>query len=263
MNVENQDAAAVILEMNDVAVPSARSLQEQLIQHVNWRVRAGEYWVVAGLQGSGKTALTMMMAGLIAPHSGSYMLFGEPMPILEGERLETRLRLGLVFEEPRLFNHLTVAENIALPIQYHRRETPEDLRTRVDEILDATGLAAWASNTPGTLAWGWQKRVALARAIALQPELLLLDNPLGGTDPRHTSWWLNLMDDLSRGSTLINGKPVTLVVATHDLIPWKNRARQFAMVKHGEFEVIGSREELENSADKLAKQFLAHAAENI
>lgn len=263
MNSSQETAGVSVIEMVRVAVPSARNPSVRVIEDVNWRVIAGDYWVVTSLQGAGKSALMMMMAGLIAPQDGSYRLFGEPMPIFEGEHLKTRLRVGLVFEDSRLFNRLTVAENVALPLQYHRYESSSAARAEVAEILDAMELSAHANSNPGGLAWSWQKRVALARALALRPELLLLDTPLGSMDPRHTAWWLNFLDQLSAGGGPMKWRPVTLVVTTDDLLPWKSRARQFALIKHGEFHVLGSREQLENSNDELAKQFLAGASANV
>ena len=107
------------IEMHDVAVGGMRDQSLTVLEGINWRVAEGDYWVVAGLQGSGKSDLLMMTGGLMPPLSGAYNLFGEPMPIFEEARLKTRLRLGLAFDTGQLFNHLTVAQNVALPLRYH------------------------------------------------------------------------------------------------------------------------------------------------
>ena len=101
-----------------------------------------------------------------------------------------------------------------------------------------------------------QKRVGLARALVLRPELLLVDDPLTGLDPRNTNWWLGFMDALSRGHPLLTGQPMTLVVTTTDLRPWKGHARQFAVLKDQKLSVLGSWSQLENATDELVRELL-------
>ncbi len=122
------------------------------------------------------------------PQRGQYRFFGEQMPIFEDARLKTRLRLGLVFEGGHLFNHLTVLENVALPLRYHRNLSLAEATGAVGELMASLELEPWADRLPGTLGRGWQKRTGLARALALKPEVLLVDNPLAGLDPRQAGW---------------------------------------------------------------------------
>lgn len=259
MNDVQTKSPAVVMEMAQVTVASARDMHVSALKNVNWSVAEGEYWAVAGLQGSGKSDLMMTAGGLMPPKSGTYRLFGEMMPIFEDERLATRLRLGLVFDDGRLLSHMTVAENVSLPLRYHRDLTPEAANEKTAEILEMTELLPWANSAPGTMAWRWQKRVGLARALALKPELLLVDNPLGGLDPSHALWWLNFLDELSAGHGFMGGHPMTLVVTVDNLQQLKDRARQFALVRHGEFVPLGTREQAAKSNDGLAKEFLAGA----
>jgi putative ABC transport system ATP-binding protein len=219
-------------------------------------VALGDYWVVAGLQGSGKTDFLMLTAGLMAPARGTYLFFGEPMPIFDEARLEHRLRLGLVFESGQLFNHLTVFENVALPLRYHRNLTCAAAETEVQEILEALELGPWADSTPGALGRNWQKRVGLARALALKPEVLLVDNPLANLDLRHIHWWLGFLDSLSKGHKLLQGRPMALVVTSADLHPWKNRARQFAVLKNHRLTVLGTWAQLEAASEELLHEVL-------
>jgi len=111
---------APVIKMEAVSVGSLRDLSTIILEGVDWQAAAGDYWVLAGLQGAGKTDFLMMTAGLMPPEAGSYRLFGEPMPIFDEARLPIRLRLGQVFDGGQLFNHLTVFENISLPLRYHR-----------------------------------------------------------------------------------------------------------------------------------------------
>lgn len=253
----------LIIEMSGVTVGAMRDPKVTAVSGVDWTVAAGDFWVVAGLSRSGKSDLLMLTAGLTAATSGSYRLFGEEMPIFEESRLRTRLRLGFVFDGGQLFNSLTVAENIALPLRYHDRLSAEDVLVRVNQLLELTGLMPFANSTPGTMSRNWQKRVGLARALALQPEILLLDNPLGGVDVREVNWWLNLLSQLSAGHEVMPGKRgTTLVVSADDLRPWRDRAHQFAMLRSRRFETLGNRAQLGDAADALVKELLADAKPN-
>ena len=175
------------------------------------------------------------------------------MPIFEDARLQTRLRLGLVFDGGQLFNHLTVAENVALPLCYHHNLGRTEGAAAVGELLDYTELTPWAASRPGTLGRSWQKRAGLARALALEPEVLLVDNPLAGLDPRHVHWWLGFLDQLSKGHPLTHGRPVTLVTTTADFRLWKGHARQFAALSNHGFVVLGTWGQLETASEELVR----------
>ena len=255
--MEKSKTSEVVIDMHGVSVGALRDQSQVVAEDINWRVISGEYWVVAGLQGSGKSDLLMMTGGLMPPLSGAYKLFGEEMPIFEEARLATRLRMGLTFEMGQLFNQLTVAENISLPLRYHQNLVEGDARERVQPFLEAMELAPWADSTPGTLGRNWQKRVGLARALVLKPELLLVDSPLTGLDLRHVSWWRGFLDELSRGHPLLNRQPVTLVVTAADFGPWKDRARQFAVLKNKRLTVLGDWSQLEKGSAELVQELLA------
>src|SRR5690242_6899284 len=125
-----------VIEMRDVSEASLRDQSTIVAEGVNWTVAAGDYWVIAGLQGSGKSDVLMMTAGLMAPASGSYMFLGEAMPIFDESRIKHRLRLGLVFESGQLFNHLTVMENIILPLRYHYDLPKAEAKEKASELLE-------------------------------------------------------------------------------------------------------------------------------
>src|SRR5207249_2162397 len=127
-------------------------LNSVIVKDVNWTVAQHDFWVIGGLQGAGKTDFLSMTGGLMPPLKGSYRLFGEPMPIFDEPRLKTRLRMGLVFESGQLFNHLTVSENVALPLRYHKNLTQEAAHERVTQLLEALELGPFADSTPGAMA---------------------------------------------------------------------------------------------------------------
>jgi ABC-type transporter Mla maintaining outer membrane lipid asymmetry ATPase subunit MlaF len=246
--------------MRDVSVAAMRDQSRVVLREINWTAASGEYWVVAGLQGSGKSDFLAMTASLMGPAAGQYLLFGEEMPIFDEARLKTRLRLGLVFETGQLFNHLTVSENIALPLRYHNNLTKVEAAPQVQPVLEALELEPWADSTPGALGRPWQKRVGLARALVLRPEVLLVDSPLTGLDLRHSSWWLAFLEQLSKGHPLLGGRRLTLVVTTADVRPWSNRAVRFAIIRDERFHVMGEWERLEAERHGLAHElFLTDA----
>lgn len=246
-----------VIELNGVSVGSLLDLEHTVLEDVNWRVAAGDYWVVAGMHGSGKSDFMAMTGGLMPPQGGSYRLFGEAMPIYEPERLPERLRMGLVFENGNLLHRRTVTENIALPLLYHRNHSMEEVSERVKKMLELTELTPFADRAPGTLGRNWQKRVGLARALMLEPELLLVDNPLGGLDLRHTNWWLNFLGQLSRGAEFMQGRKLTLVVTAEDLRPWRTRAAQFALLHDQRFVSLGERSALEGHDEPHVREMLA------
>jgi ABC-type transporter Mla maintaining outer membrane lipid asymmetry ATPase subunit MlaF len=247
--------------MSDVAVAAMRDQSRVVLREINWTVLSQEYWVVAGLQGSGKSDFLAMAAGLMGPAAGRYLLFGEEMPIFDEARLKTRLRLGLVFETGQLFNRLTVSENIALPIRYHNNLTKDEAAPQVRPVLEALELAPWADSTPGAIGRAWQKRVGLARALTLHPEVLLVDSPLTGLDLRHSSWWLGFLEQLSKGHTLLGGRPVTLVVTSADVWPWHNRDARFAIISDERFHVLGDWAHLEAQREALARELFITEAQ--
>jgi phospholipid/cholesterol/gamma-HCH transport system ATP-binding protein len=254
-----ESPAPPLIRMEGVTCGSMRDAEMIVAQDVNWEVQRGDYWVIAGLQGAGKSDFLMMTAGLLPPREGAYRFRGESMPIFEPQRLEQRLKLGIAFDGGQLFNHLTIQENVALPLRYHHNLSAAAASRKVLPWLEAFDLADLADSTPSGVGRNWQKRAGLARALVLQPELLAVDNPLGGLDPRHAGWWLGFLTTLWRGHELLGGKPLTLVVAVSDLRPWQGRARQFAVLSERRFIQLGSWEQVATVGDKLVREMLAPA----
>jgi putative ABC transport system ATP-binding protein len=248
-----------VIEMLDAAVSAARQPDMAVMEDVNWRVLLDDFWVIAGTPGSGKSDLLATAAGLQRPLRGAHRLFGLELASLgEAERLRERLRVGVVFEGgARPFPQLTVADNVALPLCYHRQGSEADIRQRVGEVLEATGLSEVADRLPAQLVRSLHPRVGLARALALAPEVLLLDNPLAGLDPRQMRWWLEFIGSLAAGHAILKNRKMTLVVACDHLRPWMSPGRQFALVKDQQLLPLGGRAELERCNEPLLRELVA------
>ena len=190
----------------------------------------GEYWVIGGRHGSGKTDLLMTVAGLRHPAAGTVRIFGRKwLRCREAELLKRRTRIGFVFKGGgRMFGDLTVAENVALPLCYHRNWSVEEAEKEVGAILAATELAACAREPAQILGSEWQQRVGLARALILKPDLIFLDEPAGGLEARHRAWWRDFLAQLSDGS---NGQKVTVIAATNDFAIWRGAKCRFGLIK--------------------------------
>ncbi|MGA2247818.1 MAG: ATP-binding cassette domain-containing protein [Verrucomicrobiota bacterium] len=229
-----------IVEMNGMQVVALRDPSLVVLENVNWLVRPGEFWVVAGPQHSGKSDLLLHAAGLMTPAEGVCRVFGCDTVEFGEAHLAERLRLGFVFADGKLFNQLTIAENIALPLRYHRNPPEAETARAVAALLELLELTPYANLTPGNVAAAWRQRAALGRALALKPELLLLDNPNGGSTARHRNWLVNFLDQLWRGHAFFDQRPATIVVTADDLHVWQHPRRMFAALHEGGFSVLGA-----------------------
>lgn len=257
------DRAPVVIEMRGVACAARSDPRATVAENIDWTVTAGEFWVVAGPQRSGKSDFLMLTGGLLPPARGTYRFLGEAMPIFEDERLAHRLRLGFVFDGGQLFNHMTVAENVALPLRYHQNLTRAEAEPRVQEMLELTELAPLAHNTPPAIARNWQKRAGLARALMLRPEVLLLDNPLTGLDARHAHWWLTFLDRLARGQSPLAEKAMTIIATADDLsraADWRGHAQRVACLVGNRLVVVGDWPELDRCRETAVREWLGAGA---
>ena len=246
----------VALQMREVSAPALHDPAARVAAGVNWTVATGDFWVVAGPQRGGKTDFLMMAAGLSAPLAGQYHALSEPMPVFEDARLATRLRIGLVFEGGKLFQHLSVAENVALPWCFHQNLPLAEAWPRVAQLLSWLGLEDVADQLPAALSRDKQARAGLGRALILQPELLFLDNPLSRLDARGLAWWREFLGALNRGHEATGGRPLTLVVTAEDFRLWRGNARQFALLQSERFTVIGDEAALAGSAGGAMREWL-------
>jgi ABC-type transporter Mla maintaining outer membrane lipid asymmetry ATPase subunit MlaF len=253
----NPGANSAVIEMQGVTVSALRDVTRPVLAGVDWTVAPGEFWVVAGGQHAGKTDLLMTAAALLPPLAGNCRVWGRETRDFGGGELTERLRLGLVFAGGQLFHELTLGENIALPLAYHRNLTAAEAAGETRELLELLELTPFAGVLPASVSLEWRKRAALARALVLQPEALLCDDPLSGLGSRHRQWWLQFLDQLARGHERFGGRPLTLVVTTEDLPPWQNTARRFAWLRDEKFLPLGAWAELAGVKDPALQELMA------
>lgn len=225
----------VVLQMEGVEVGCFHDPRRVVLRDVRWEVSEGDFWIVAGFQGSGRTDFLLTAAGLLPARAGRIQWFGEPAPQTESARLALRRRIGLVFEDGRLLSELTVLENLALPLAYHGVGSDAEIARAVAHMLDATELRPWAHRRSTALPRAWQRRAGLARALMLQPRVVLVDCPLQGLDRRHAGWWLAALEALHAGRFPGLPHPVTLVVTAEDPEPWRAAGRAVAWLEAQQF----------------------------
>lgn len=227
------------------------------LEHVQWQVHAGEWWVVAGSHGSGKSLFLQTLAGLIPPAAGEIVIFGERLSAGERRASGWHRRVGLVFEGGgRLLRSLSVAENIALPLAYHRNCPLDVALESVLPIVEALELERLADAPAGRIGRSWAQRAALARALALGPDLLLLDDPLAGMDPYHFQWWQRFLPQLVRGHPVRGGRSMTLVVTADSFPRWLAPGRQFASIQDRHWTVRGDDEQVRTESPTERKEWL-------
>jgi ABC-type transporter Mla maintaining outer membrane lipid asymmetry ATPase subunit MlaF len=224
------------IELQDIVVEGetgGRLLELSLV------IAAGEWVVGVGPNRSGKSVMLEVCAGLISPGRGSVRVLGHDLGQLDEEALrELRLRLGVVLQQPGLLSNMTVFNNVALPLRYHQTVPESDIPARVMPVLEELDLGSIATCFPAQLSPGEVRRVALARALILNPELLLLDEPILGLDAEHVRRLAELLDRRRRA------RPLTIVSMVSGWSPLVDRADRVAVLRDGRLEAFGPRSEL-------------------
>jgi phospholipid/cholesterol/gamma-HCH transport system ATP-binding protein len=243
-----QAAANAVIEVRGV---STRFGDAVVHDHVDLTVNSREIFALVGGSGSGKSTLLREIIMLQEPAAGSIRVFGQEAVGLSDEAaLPLRRRWGVMFERGALFSSLTVAENVVMVLHEHT-DLPESLMREIAAVKIAlTGLPPDAGpKYPSELSGGMRKRASLARALALDPELLFLDEPTAGLDPLSASG----IDDLVR--SLRDGLGLTIMMVTHDLDLMWRAADRVAVLGKGHIVGVGTMNELSRSDDPLVRQY--------
>ena len=227
-----------------------------VLENLNLSINTGETTVVIGRSGCGKSVLLKHIIGILKPNSGQVFIDGADITRLYGKRLnDVRMKFGMLFQGSALFDSLAVWENVAFNILEHARETKGAIDRRVAECLELVGLRGVENLKPAELSGGMRKRVGLARAICMKPEIILYDEPTTGVDP--------IMGDAV--NTLIrelhDKLKVTSIAVTHDMTSAYKIADRIAMLYDGKIITLGTPDEIKNTKDPVVKQFIHGEAE--
>ena len=241
-----QQATAVRLEHVTKSFGSRRVLDD-----VSFEVPSGCGFVIMGRSGTGKSVTLRHIISLIQPDRGRVFVGGDEISALSGAELSrVRRKIGFLFQNSALFDSITVGENVAFPMRRHTKMKDHEIRQRALERLEAVGLEREYDKMPADLSGGMRKRAGLARAMALDPEILLVDEPSAGLDPI-TADEIDelLLDRKKRGG-------VTLIVVTHNIPSARRLGDELAMLHDGRIIARGPAAELDRSGDPLVRAFM-------
>ena len=262
MNTVDQIATKPTEMANDDDVPAVavenlhKSFGSQLVlDGVTLRVDRGETLAVLGRSGTGKSVLLRDIIGLEKPDSGSIRILGQEITGFTLDELgDIRKKIGFLFQHAALYDSLTVEENVEFPLRHHKKEMSKaERRDRARQLLNEVGMDGQFEKMPSDISGGMQKRVGLARALALEPEILLLDEPTAGLDPISSGEIDELVLKLQREHHMAS------IVVTHDLHSAKIISNRLALLDKGTVVVEGSFEELQKSDIEFVREFLKHS----
>ncbi len=218
---------------------------------LNLSIIKGETITIIGGSGSGKSVLLKMMIGLLKPDSGEIIVDKKNVVDLSKEELvKIRSRVGMLFQGAALFDSINVGDNVAYGLKMHTDLTKEKIEKKVDRCLEMVGLPGINRMMPSDLSGGMKKRVALARAIAYDPEVILYDEPTTGLDPTNAKRINNLIIEMQK---LLK---VTSVIVTHDMDSAFSVSDRMAMLYKGKIEAVGTTDEIRKSKEPVVNDFI-------
>jgi phospholipid/cholesterol/gamma-HCH transport system ATP-binding protein len=227
-----------------------------VLDGVDLDIRKGECIVVLGRSGTGKSVLLKHIIGLLKPDRGKVAVDGQEVTQLKYDDLaELRKKFGMLFQGAALFDSMTVGENVGLALREHTKKTAAEIAAIVAEKLEMVGLAGVEAKKPSDLSGGMRKRVGLARAIAMEPEYILYDEPTTGLDPVTAQQINELIREMQKQLH------VTSVVVTHDLHSAYFVGDRLTLLHEGKIYFDGTPEEIQKSEDPVVRQFITASAD--
>ena len=224
----------------------------RVLDEVSFEVPAGSGFVILGRSGTGKSVTLRHIVGLMTPDRGRVFVGADEISGLSGAELSrVRRTIGFLFQNAALFDSISVGENVAFPLRRHTRLPDREVRERATEKLEAVGLGSEYDKMPAALSGGMRKRAGLARALALDPPILLVDEPSAGLDPITA----DEIDELLLGLKERGG--TTLILVTHDLASARRLGDTLLMLHEGRIVAQGTTADLERSSDPLVRSFMS------
>jgi len=228
--------------------------EKKVLTDVSFRIAGGEAFCLLGRSGTGKSVTLRLMIGLLAPDQGKILIHGANIVQSQGAELSRmRKSIGFLFQDAALFDSLTVFENVAFPLRRHTKKSEDEIRAIVEEKLQHVELKKDEKAMPAQLSGGMRKRAGLARALALDPQVLLVDEPSSGLDRITATEIYQLL------ARLKEKRNVTLVVVTHDAAGVHAFADRFAVLNQGKIVACGNYDEVENSENSLVRELAGGA----
>ncbi|MDA8268650.1 MAG: ATP-binding cassette domain-containing protein [Actinomycetota bacterium] len=227
-----------------------------VLQDITFDVPRGKTTAVLGPSGTGKSVLLKVVIGLLRPESGQVLVDGEPIVgVRERDVFRIRRKFGVLFQDGALFGSMPLYDNIAFPLREHTRRTEREIRAIVLQKAELVGLVAHLHKLPGEVSGGMRKRAGLARALILEPEIILFDEPDSGLDPVRVAY----LDDLVNTAQRETG--ATFFVITHNIESVMRTAHYMGLLFRSRLVAFGSKEEMTTSDNAIMQQFLAGRAD--
>ena len=249
----DEDLSGPMISLRDLRVSYSG---REILHGITFDVQRGETMVILGGSGSGKSTLLRTLVGLEKPSSGEVCIRGKNFTaISEDERDEIRKHLGMSFQGGALFGSMTVGENVALPLREHTKLEESTMEIMVRLKLDQVGLSGFESFLPSQLSGGMKKRAAVARALAMDPEILFFDEPSAGLDPIIAAGIDQLILELKKAFRM------TIIVVTHELASAFLIADRMVLINKGDLVAMGTVREMQNSKHPKVRQFLDRVPE--
>lgn len=249
----DEDTSAAMVSVRDLRVSYG---EREILHGVNFEVQRGETLVILGGSGSGKSTLLRTLVGLEKPSSGEIWIKGKNIAaVSRGEMDEIRKKIGMSFQGGALFGSMTVGENVELPLREHTKLEETTIGIMMRMKLDQVGLTGFENYMPSELSGGMKKRAAVARALAMDPEILFFDEPSAGLDPIIAAGIDNLILQLKRAFGM------TIIVVTHELASAFLIADRMILINKGDIVANGTPEEMRTSTQPRVRQFFDRVAE--
>jgi phospholipid/cholesterol/gamma-HCH transport system ATP-binding protein len=229
--------------------------QQVVLRGIDLQVARGETLAVLGRSGTGKSVLLKLIIGLQKPDAGSIQIHGQEVTGLDRKQLnEIRKKIGFLFQQAALYDSLTVEENVAFPLRRHTQMSDAERGERVKELLSSVGMEKDLGKMPADISGGMKKRVGLARALALEPDIMLFDEPTAGLDPITSGEINQLVLKLQKERNTAS------IVVTHDMHSARTISDRLALINEGTILIEGTFADLQKSQDKIVEEFLGQGS---